>query len=463
MRPAAGRWPGATSERGRIFPAEPGSSSSEGATTHRTRLATFVVLLALSFASAPSGKARADFRISDAPPIAHLERPRFQVDAGSFLGPRGPEVALALRVPYSELFFKKVDDRWRARVDVIMVLYQGKKQVGGDLWPETIEVTRWADTRSETTSLRKTIRLRAKPGDLRAEVTLREPDSGRDSKLDWNLVVPAYDDDVSISTLFVSGCLDTLASTGPGDPWLPPGDWVLNHRYGEPLPPLCVVGDVYRNKPSTAPAKLVWRVRDEQRATILSGEELLESGATMPFHFRPDFSSLWLGTYTLLVSVDADGRRAERDFLFQMDESMVSLEKGLEQSLSLVRLIANDAEVDSIAHAEGPAARKDAWAAFWKERDPSPDTPENEFKDQFFARVRYANDHFGVLEPGWRSDRGRIYIQYGTPDEVERHEQNIDGPPYEIWLYHAKNRRFVFVDYDGFGRYELYQPGRSGS
>ena len=44
---------------------------------------------------------------------------------------------------------------------------------------------------------------------------------------------------------------------------------------------------------------------------------------------------------------------------------------------------------------------------------PNPSTPENEFKQSFFERVRYANENYGVLEPGWRSDRGRLYIKYG--------------------------------------------------
>ena len=74
--------------------------------------------------------------------------------------------------------------------------------------------------------------------------------------------------------------------------------------------------------------------------------------------------------------------------------------------------------------------------------------------------LAYADDHFSVLGPGWRSDRGRIYIQYGPPDQVESRPMNLDSAAYEIWTYIREGRRFVFVDYGGFGRYELYQPGR---
>jgi len=74
--------------------------------------------------------------------------------------------------------------------------------------------------------------------------------------------------------------------------------------------------------------------------------------------------------------------------------------------------------------------------------------------------VRHANEHFSVLGPGWRSDRGRIYIQHGPPDQIESHPFNLDTPAYEIWIYLRLGRRYVFVDYDGYGRFELYSPGR---
>ena len=58
---------------------------------------------------------------------------------------------------------------------------------------------------------------------------------------------------------------------------------------------------------------------------------------------------------------------------------------------------------------------------FWARRDPTPGTPENEFKQEHYRRIGYANDHFGAHMPGWKTDRGRIYIRYGPPDEIESH------------------------------------------
>ena len=58
---------------------------------------------------------------------------------------------------------------------------------------------------------------------------------------------------------------------------------------------------------------------------------------------------------------------------------------------------------------------------FWLRRDPTPDTEENEFKEEHYRRIAYANEHYASGIPGWKTDRGRIYIIYGPADEIESH------------------------------------------
>jgi len=85
---------------------------------------------------------------------------------------------------------------------------------------------------------------------------------------------------------------------------------------------------------------------------------------------------------------------------------------------------------------------------FWLRRDPTPDTEENEFREEHYRRIQYANEHFAAGIPGWRTDRGRIYIVWGPPDEIESHpsggtyqrEMNEGGGttstfPFERWRY----------------------------
>ena len=65
---------------------------------------------------------------------------------------------------------------------------------------------------------------------------------------------------------------------------------------------------------------------------------------------------------------------------------------------------------------------------FWQRRDPTPGTVENEFKEEHYRRIAYANDHFAGGIPGWKTDRGRIYITYGPPDEKESHPSGNARP-----------------------------------
>jgi GWxTD domain-containing protein len=78
--------------------------------------------------------------------------------------------------------------------------------------------------------------------------------------------------------------------------------------------------------------------------------------------------------------------------------------------------------------------------AFWERRNPNPGSAENEFKEMYYRRIAYANQHYhfpGGIQ-GWRTDRGRIYIIYGPPDEIEAHPGGGDNSvkPFEGWLYH---------------------------
>jgi GWxTD domain-containing protein len=86
--------------------------------------------------------------------------------------------------------------------------------------------------------------------------------------------------------------------------------------------------------------------------------------------------------------------------------------------------------------------------AFWQRRDPTPDTEENEYKEEHYRRIAYSNEHFAAGIPGWKSDRGRIYIMYGPADEVDSHPSggSYERPmeegggetstfPFEDWRY----------------------------
>ncbi len=110
---------------------------------------------------------------------------------------------------------------------------------------------------------------------------------------------------------------------------------------------------------------------------------------------------------------------------------------------------------------------------FWRRRDPNPDTEENEYREQYYERIAYANEHFTSGIPGWKTDRGRIYIAWGKPDSIETHPTGgaYDRPswegggstttyPFEIWWYRhldgvGDGIEIEFVDPTGTGEYRI--------
>ncbi len=90
--------------------------------------------------------------------------------------------------------------------------------------------------------------------------------------------------------------------------------------------------------------------------------------------------------------------------------------------------------------------------AFWQRRDPTPDTEENEYKEEHYARIAYANEHFASGIPGWKTDRGRIYIMYGKPDEIDSHpsggtyERPIEEGGGETSTYPFEDWRYRYIE-----------------
>ena len=109
--------------------------------------------------------------------------------------------------------------------------------------------------------------------------------------------------------------------------------------------------------------------------------------------------------------------------------------------------------------------------AFWKQRDPTPGTPENEFKTEHFRRLGYADRYLGrdAPRPGRKTDRGRFYIILGEPNDIQRFEGKSSTYDTEVWFYQGKTDlglppgfNVVFFRENGRGEYRLYSPAADG-
>lgn len=135
--------------------------------------------------------------------------------------------------------------------------------------------------------------------------------------------------------------------------------------------------------------------------------------------------------------------------------------------------IISEEEKKTFTHLQTDEERENFIESFWLRRDPTPDTEENEYREEHYRRIAYANEHFPSGIPGWKTDRGRIYIEYGPADEVESHPSGgtYERPfeegggttstyPFEQWRYRyieglGTNIILEFVDTTMSGEYHF--------
>jgi GWxTD domain-containing protein len=138
-----------------------------------------------------------------------------------------------------------------------------------------------------------------------------------------------------------------------------------------------------------------------------------------------------------------------------------------------VKWLITDTEMQAFKHLSNDEERDTFIENFWQRRNPNPDSPDNEFRDEVYARIAYANEHFAAGKPGWMTDRGHIYIAYGKPDDIDSHPSGGEYQrpmeegggstatfPFEVWHYRyiegiGDNIDLEFVDDCQCGAYEL--------
>src|ERR1700739_1405069 len=153
-----------------------------------------------------------------------------------------------------------------------------------------------------------------------------------------------------------------------------------------------------------------------------------------------------------------------------MKELATPYKKGLSED---VVYIITDAERKAFLQLQTNEEREQFIEEFWQRRNPDPDSVDNPVKEEHYRRIAYTNEHYASGIAGWRTDRGRIYIMYGKPDDLESHTQGetwnrpldqgggqTQTYAYEDWTYHyiegiGENVELEFVDPTGTGEFRL--------
>ncbi|MBU8932422.1 MAG: GWxTD domain-containing protein [candidate division Zixibacteria bacterium] len=166
------------------------------------------------------------------------------------------------------------------------------------------------------------------------------------------------------------------------------------------------------------------------------------------------------------MNVQLRGRRwkklDEKKVTFEVPWNQLTLLKhDYDEAVDQLEFIANPGETKRLRSIVSYEERLLAFNEFWASRDPNPSTAINELKVRFYHRINVADQRFSLMgRKGWRTDRGRILVEYGEPDQIDDYPFAMDRYPYQSWHYFEQGpyRKFTFVDEHDNGDYRLIYP-----
>lgn len=374
-------------------------------------------------------------------------------------------VLLGLSLPNSALRFQRERaEGFVSRYSVEATFTRDGQRVHQLTERATVRVREFDETdrTDESVVFQKMVAL--PPGEYVVDIVTRDERSANGAALRDTIRVPDYGDRGTrlSEPLFVYRATARTARRDRPDVILNPRHTVY---YGAVPPKLYLEGyGVSEGEPITV------RVVDDSGEAHWSAEMSLR-GDDGVRHAILDIpaESLPLGRHWIEVVASGDTMAtAESRSPLVVTISDQWLVANFDEMLEFLRFIATSEEIDSLESVSGEE-RQERWTAFWRRRDPLPATAANEFRNEFFERIRAATIHFSEPGmPGWRTDRGEVYIVLGPPSGIfegnARNRNDFGRPMRVLWVYErlpGGRLELVFEDDDGFGRYELTPSSES--
>lgn len=387
----------------------------------------------------------------------------FLADTWALPGPAGePEVLIGIGLSNSALQFVRTDEgRWRAAYSVDVRL-EGEGEEIERSWDRTVDVASFDETLLTGETIVFQARLPVPPGEY--DLTLRTTDRGaRDSGVvETGIEVPEPESEPALGPPVL---LKVYEDTAEGVEWV-----VHPSHFYESAPDrlqfLVQVGGVPADAsplPYSVRAVLYEAVDDdESEADSVGGWSGTlsphEDGTARAFASMSDVEARF-GPFTLRVMLETETgeeiARSQTSLLVAGSSAWIV--DNWDDALSLIKYEATDGEIDILEDLEDPEARIAGWNCFWKIRDPVPATATNEAFRQYLTRIQTANKQWtSALRPGYQSDRGRVYITLGAPNQIDSNPFPRGARPFEVWRY-ERGRQFeiVFTDRIGFNNYQL--------
>lgn len=422
-----------------------------------------VMLLMLTVSAA---KSQAQTGMSRRP--EYLAPAPFNVDVFSFRAADGNNrLDLYLRVFNNMLTFAKQDSQFVASYEVVVDLFEGKESDSeGPLllekvWSQTVMAPSYEISVSRNRYHETFHSFEAPESGRVVRIQIRDKESDKAFVVKRQIQASPVDAD---SLGMSSVALVTGQRRGEKDEKaIAPNLSGLVYVKGKEKPMLYY--ELYNTEKKREKVTALYTVfltgREDKEVDRFTRELKLTGEKTEAYEEIPT-EKLTGGDYAVAVAVKdkedgpalAEGRAMFRVRVGGLAANITNLMEAIEQ----LRYITDSKEIDYILEGKTNEEKLTRFNEFWRKRDPSPGTEENELMAEYYDRILYANQHFRSYMPGWRTDMGMIYIKYGAPDFVDRRPSDASTRAYEIWEYYTHRRRFIFLDMTGFGDFRLAYP-----
>ncbi|MCR4439082.1 MAG: GWxTD domain-containing protein [bacterium] len=423
---------------------------------------------------------------------------QFTVDFARFRSPEDHTfLETYISLPRSTLMYQRAEDgRLRAEFLVDALLFSGADTVAHRAWRNVDFADSLAETRGAF-SLFTVGQFNVPRGHYRVDLLVVDTASRDTARAIFDIKAIAFPDSgLCLSDLQLAAQIsrDTTHGQFTKGNYLvlpnPPG------IYGTTLPILYFYAEVYNLTYGHPGDSASYRVNyfilngEGQRVKAFPSSRKTKPGTSAVEVGGLNIITLPSGTYYIVLEVEdpTTGERAsvmKKFFVYREGETFaaqqqktptgkgspgldaerynVMSEKELDHEFEVTRYI-NTAEDRATWKKLNLAGKRNFLRELWARMDQTPGTPENEFKQDYLARVAEANAVFRGFREGWKTDRGRILLQYGRPDEIERFPFSAENKAYHIWHYYSVQGgvMFIFVDKREMGDFELVHSTARG-
>ncbi len=366
------------------------------------------------------------------------------------------------------LNFEAKDDIYEAQYEITIDLFKDNKKYDSYTYDQVVRVAEKSKTRSKFDYRTNQVNFLVDEGKYKVIIRLYDPVSRKEKTRKFKIKVKKYNSKrPSISDIeMVQGIApvtDKNSIFDKGDRQLIPS---VRNKYGvSGNTSIYFYLELYQGTEPIPEVRVETVLRHEGKGMLYRDSLTSVFNSPIERQFRQiSIEDLRPGKYELIVTLH--GKRNKKIAARYKDFEIAWTPEALirynyKVLVKQIELIASREEVKGLKNKETYEERLAAFNKFWDGQDPTPGTYENEAKDEFYRRVAVANHNFSYLfGNGWSTDRGRIYIMYGQPDQIDDFPIVSNRRPYQEWYYYQNSKylKFVFVDLNEDGDYRLVYP-----